>query len=186
MSGVVVWLTGLPRAGKSMLADTVRGRLVARGRTPVVLDGDAVRMALPPLGYDPQGRDDFYATLGRLAALIARQGHVVLVPATANRRAYRDAARALAPAFLEVHVAAPLAECLARDRAGLYASSARAALPGIGVEYEAPQRARLRRCRRRGPARGRGRGQRDRERARRRARLKPTSASTSVARRCQL
>lgn len=138
MTGLVVWLTGLPRAGKSMLADAVRTRLIARGRTPVVLDGDAVRLALPPLGYDPHGRDDFYSTLGRLAALIARQGHVVLVPATANRRTYRDAARALAPAFLEVHVAAPLGECMSRDPAGLYASSARPSLPGVGVEYEAP------------------------------------------------
>jgi adenylylsulfate kinase len=140
MSGVVVWLTGLPRAGKSMLADAVRARLAARGRTPVVLDGDAVRDALVPRpSYDPQARDDFYATLGRLAALVARQGHVVLVPATANRRSYRDAARALAPAFVEVHVAAALEDCLARDRAGLYASAARAALPGVGVEYEAPR-----------------------------------------------
>ncbi|HEX8952516.1 MAG TPA: adenylyl-sulfate kinase [Polyangia bacterium] len=137
--GVVVWLTGLPRSGKSMLADAVRAALVARGRTPVVLDGDAVRVALvPPPGYDPEGRDAFYATLGNLAALLAHQGHVVVVPATAHKRAYRDAARAQAPAFIEVHVASSLAECKEHDRAGLYSSAARAALPGVGIAYEAP------------------------------------------------
>ena len=140
MRGAVVWLTGLPRAGKSTLARAVRARLRGRGVAPVLLDGDEVRAALSPRpGYDRQSRDDFYATLGRLAALIARQGFVVLVPATANRRAYRDAARALAPGFVEVHVATPLDECTHRDPAGLYASSAHAALPGVGVEYEEPR-----------------------------------------------
>ena len=139
MSGVVVWLTGLPRSGKSMLADAVRARLVAGGRRPVVLDSDVVRAALLPRpGYDDEARDAFYTTLAQLAAMLAHQGHVVLVPATAHKRAYREAARELAPAFVEVHVATPLAECKAHDRAGLYASTARAALPGVGVAYEAP------------------------------------------------
>ena len=138
--GLVVWLTGLPRAGKSTLAAAIRARLDARNVPSVMLDGDDVRKALsPPPGYDPESRNDFYTTLGRLAALIARQGFIVLVPATAHRRAYRDATRELAPAFLEVYVATPLDECVERDPAGLYASSAHAALPGVGVEYETPR-----------------------------------------------
>ena len=138
--GLVVWLTGLPRAGKSTLAQAVHTRLEARGIKSVILDGDEVRKTLSPSpGYDREGRDDFYTTLGRLAALIARQGFIVLVPATAHRRAYRDATREMAPAFIEVHVATPLADCVHRDPAGLYASSAHAALPGVGVEYEAPR-----------------------------------------------
>ncbi len=138
--GAVVWLTGLPRAGKSTLARAVRAQLAERGRRSVLLDSDEVRQAISPRpGYDAQSRDDFYTTLGRLAALIARQGFVVLVPATAHRRCYRDAARELAPAFVEVHVATPLGDCVRRDPAGLYASSAHDALPGVGVEYEAPR-----------------------------------------------
>ena len=108
----------------------------------MILDSDEVRRAIsPPPGYDRESRDDFYTTLGRLAVLVARQGFVVLVPATAHRRAYRDAAREMAPAFVEVHVATALADCVNRDPAGLYASSAHAALPGVGVEYEAPRAA---------------------------------------------
>src|SRR5262249_2375634 len=96
--GVVVWLTGLPRSGTPTLAEAVRAALAARGRATLVLDGDAVRAALVPSpGYDAAARDAFYATLARLAALAARQGLVVLVPATAHRRAYRDEARAVAP-----------------------------------------------------------------------------------------
>jgi adenylylsulfate kinase len=137
---LVVWLTGLPRSGKSTLARAIHARLSAHGVPAVILDSDELRQTLVPApGYDLQSRNDFYTTLGRLAALLARQGFVVLVPATAHRRNYRDAARELAPSFIEVHVATPLKSCLGRDPAGLYASSAKAELPGVGVEYEAPR-----------------------------------------------
>jgi adenylylsulfate kinase len=133
--GVVVWLTGLPRAGKSTLAARIRERV----RHAVILDSDAVRDAMVPRpGYDDEARDTFYRTLGNLAVLLARQGLTVLVPATAHRRVWRDAARAAAPRFVEVHVAASLDDCRRRDPAGLYQSAARAALPGVGIHYEPP------------------------------------------------
>lgn len=136
--GVVVWLTGRPASGKSTLA-----REVARAlRGAIVLDGDEVREALrPEPGYDEAARDAFYETLARLAALLARQGHAVIVPATAPRRAFRERARALAPAFVEVYVDTPVEECVRRDPKGLYARAARdpeLALPGVNVPFEAP------------------------------------------------
>ena len=138
MSGVVAWFTGLPSSGKSTLAAAVAGELRLRGREAVTLDSDDVRAALvPPLGYDDDARTRLYGTLGRLAAYIARQGHVVLVPATAHRRAYRDAARALAPAFVEIFVDTPLEECRRRDTKHLYEDHV-AQAPGVGLPYEAP------------------------------------------------
>lgn len=138
--GAVVWLTGLPAAGKSTLAAHLAERLRAAGRAAVILDGDHVRAALVPHpGHDEASRDAFYRTLGGLAALIAGQGVIALVPATAHRRVWRDAARSAAPRFVEVYVATPLAECERRDPKHLYADpAARAALPGTGVPYEEP------------------------------------------------
>ena len=139
MTGAVVWLTGLPSSGKSTLALRMLGRLREVARPAAVLDGDEVRDALVPRpGYTLGERDAFYTTLGRLAALLARQGLVVIVAATAHRREWRDRARALAPRFLEVHLDAPAAECRRRDAKGLYARAV-AGLPGAGVEYEAPE-----------------------------------------------
>jgi adenylylsulfate kinase len=138
VTGVVAWFTGLPSSGKSTLAANVAGELRLRGVEAVTLDSDEVRAALvPKLGYDEASRAQLYGTLARLAALIARQGHVVLVPATAHRRAFRDAARSLSPAFFEVFVDTPLDECRRRDTKGLYAANA-ALAPGAGVEYERP------------------------------------------------
>ena len=142
-SGWVVWITGLPSAGKSMLAGRLRERLVEGGTSCCVLDGDAVRAALiPPPSYTPEGRDAFYATLARLAALLASQGLVVVVPATAHKRLYRAEARALAPRYLEVYVETAAPECARRDAKGLYAATREgraAGMPGADVGYEAPE-----------------------------------------------
>ena len=141
MNGVVVWLTGLPQAGKSTLAARVHAALRAAGESACILDSDEVRQAMSPTpGYGQEARDAFYATLGQLAALLARQGLMVIVPATAHLRRYRDAARAAAPYFVEVHVATPLEECARRDEKGLYAG-APAELPGVHVAYEPPEAA---------------------------------------------
>jgi adenylylsulfate kinase len=140
-SGAVVWITGLPASGKSTLAASTAARLRDAGAAPVVLDGDEVRDAIvPPHGYDTDGRDAFYRTLAGLAALIARQGTIVIVPATANLRRWRDHARTRAPRFVEVHVATPLDECRRRDPKGLYARlGAGDQLPGAGADYEPPR-----------------------------------------------
>lgn len=139
--GVVVWVTGRPASGKSTLAREVAREL----RGAIVLDGDEVRGAIRPTpGYDESARDAFYETLARLAALLARQGHVVVVPATAPRRAQRERARALAPAFVEVYVDTPLEECARRDPKGLYARAAQdpsLTLPGVNAPFEPPDEA---------------------------------------------
>jgi adenylylsulfate kinase len=140
--GAVVWITGLPGAGKSTLAARAAARLRGAGVPCAVLDGDEVRAALGlPAGRGSAERDAFYASLARLAALLASQGLVALVAATANRAAYRERARSLAPRYLEVHVATPAAECARRDPRGLYAaarSGAATGVPGADAPYEAP------------------------------------------------
>lgn len=145
--GAVVWFTGLPSSGKTTLARRAQARLAAAGRAAVVLDSDELRDALDAHSYTPADRDRFYGAVAALAALIARQGVVVLVAATAPRRADRQRARdelgrGSAPGrFIEVWVDTPLAECQARDPKGLYAQARRGVadqLPGVGAAYEAP------------------------------------------------
>lgn len=143
MSGVVVWFTGPPSSGKSTLAGRVAAALRRAEHLACVLDGDELRAAIVPSpGYDPEARANLYETLARLAAMLAGQGLIVLVAATAHRRAFRDRAREIAPRFVEVFVDTPIAICAARDAKGLYAA-ARAGevvgVPGAGVDYEPPE-----------------------------------------------
>lgn len=142
MTGGVVWFTGLPSSGKTRLARRVFSHLEECHRACCLLDGDRIRQILHPKpGYTPQARDDFYLTLGMLAAELAGQGLVVLVAATAYRRAYRDQVRALVPRFLEVWLNASIDQCRERDAKGLYEGFARgevAGLPGEDLSFEPP------------------------------------------------
>jgi adenylylsulfate kinase len=143
VKGAIVWFTGLPSSGKSCLARLVRAELDHEGKACCTLDGDRIRELLRPRpGYSTQDRDAFYQTLGGLAVELAEQGLIVLVPATAYRRAYRDQIRARTQRFIEVWLTASLDECRARDDKGLYAHFSGGevrGLPGEDLVYEAPE-----------------------------------------------
>ena len=73
--------------------------------------------------------------------MLVVHGVPVIVDATANRRAYRDRARAAMPRFLEAHVRCPLAVCRARDPKGIYRRGAAGTaqnVPGVSAPYEPP------------------------------------------------
>jgi adenylylsulfate kinase len=137
-----VWLTGLPASGKSTLAASVLAQLQARGLAPAILESDALRALLTPRPrYDEAERELFYETLVHLGAFLVERGVPVVFDATANRRAYRDRARARIARFAEVFVDCPLGVCASRDPKGLYRKAQAGsvtALPGAQAAYEAP------------------------------------------------
>ncbi len=140
--GLVVWITGRPSSGKSTLAKAISAALEEKHLAHCVLDGDVVRTCLvPPPGYGATERENFYATLARLAKTLAEQGLVVLVPATAHREAFRSYARSIAPDYLEIYVDTPAEECRRRDAKGLYEAEARgevAEVPAADAAFEEP------------------------------------------------
>ncbi len=104
-----VWLTGLSSSGKSSITRELAILLHARGIRPRVLESDAVRREITPKAtYAESERDVFYNALAYIARLLVEHDVTVIVDATANRRAYRDRARAEIPRFVEVHVRCPL------------------------------------------------------------------------------
>lgn len=145
-AGATVWLTGLPSAGKTTIATAAAQLLRAVGRPVEVLDGDEVRRFLSAgLGFSRADRDTNVRRIGYVAELLASHGVTVLVPVIApyadSREAVREHHRAQGTAYLEVHVAAPLEVCSARDVKGLYAQCARGEVKGLtGVDdpYEEP------------------------------------------------
>jgi len=145
--GRVIWLTGLPRSGKSTLARALVAALLERDVPTLWLDSDDLRAVMTPEAtYSDRERDIFYATLAHLAALAVDGGVTAVVSATANKRTYRDAARAKVTDFYEVYVHCADATRAARDHAGLYSrakSGQIANLPGAGAAYEEPLKAEL-------------------------------------------
>jgi sulfate adenylyltransferase len=148
--GLVIFLTGLPGAGKSTLAQALAALIERMGRAVTLLDGDEVRRLLSSeLGYSRAHRDLNVQRIGYVATEVARHGGIAIcaqiAPYAAARAEARNRARTAGRFFL-IHVATPLEVCERRDPKHHYARARAGLLPGFtGVSdpYEAPQDADL-------------------------------------------
>src|SRR5512135_2347579 len=112
-AGRAFWVTGLPGSGKTTLA------LMAKKEIPglVVLHMDEMRRVVTPKPtYSDVEREHLYRGLVYAALVLTREGHDVVIDATANRRSWRDLARELIPAFHEVYIKCPLEVCREREK----------------------------------------------------------------------
>ena len=143
-TGFVLWLTGLSGAGKSTVASVLAGHLLDRGHRVEVLDGDEVRTHLcPELRFSREDRDTNIARIGYVAGKLAKHGVAVVVAAISPYREARDRVRGSVTNFVEVHVAAPVETCAARDVKGLYAKAMAGVIEnftGVSDPYEVPLR----------------------------------------------
>ena len=141
----VLWLTGLPGAGKSTIADALEGRLHAMGMHTYVLDGDGVRTGLnKDLGFTPEDRAENVRRVAETAKLMMDAGLIVIVSLVSPFRGDRRAAKGLFQEgdFLEVWVDTPADVVVERDPKGLYAKAKAGTLPnmtGVGQMYEPPE-----------------------------------------------
>lgn len=143
--GILIWLTGLPSAGKSTLAFTVEHALVNRGHLAYVLDGDNIRHGLNKnLGFSAEDRAENIRRIGEVGKLFVDAGLITLTSFVSPYRKDRDGVRALmAPEdFLEVFVDTPLEVCERRDPKGFYQKARAGQIPhftGISDPYEPPE-----------------------------------------------
>lgn len=140
----MIWITGLPAAGKTTLAQRIQAALRARSIPVVVLDGDDLRRTVnADLGYSETARHENVRRIGEIARVLLAQSFTVVVACISPFRTQRDALRASFPAgqFLEVFADTPLEVCRQRDPKGLYRRAAAGALremTGMDAGYEVP------------------------------------------------
>ena len=140
-----LWFTGLSGSGKSTLARRVERLLHERGTQVYVLDGDNIRHGLNrDLGFSAEERRENIRRIGEVARLFVDSGTVVLAAFISPYRVDRERLRGLFEqgAFVEVHVATPMAVCEQRDPKGLYQRARDGQIKGftgIDAPYEAPE-----------------------------------------------
>jgi len=140
-----VWLTGLPKSGKSTLAYALERRLFDAGYLAHVLDGENLRLGISDnLGFAALERTENVRRAAHVAKLASGAALITIVALVSPEETGRAAARAIigAERFLEVHLSAPVEACEARDDEGLY-RRARAGeidrFTGVSAPYEAPR-----------------------------------------------
>jgi len=148
--GLCVYFTGLSGAGKTTLAQGLKGFLEEKEphREVTLLDADEIRTHLSKgLGFSKEDRSMNVRRIGYVASEIVKHGGIVLVANIAPFKEDRDYNRRLVSQYgkyIEVFVDTSLEVCESRDVKGLY-KLARAGkitqFTGISDPYEAPENA---------------------------------------------
>ncbi len=144
LQGFCIWLTGLPGAGKSSIAERLAISLMERGRQVTLLDGDVVRTHLSKgLTFSREDRDTNILRIGFVASELVRHNGAVICAAVSPYRATRNQVRGMMRqgSFIETFVDTPVNVCEKRDVKGFYAKARCGEMKGFtGVDdpYEAP------------------------------------------------
>ena len=150
-----VWLTGLPRAGKSTIAYALEKTLWERGVATHVLDGVNIRLGLSKdLGFSADERSEASRRASEVARLFNDAGLLTVAGFASPYAADRERAKATIgdDRFIEVWLKASVEACEARDAelfpdgSGLYAKARRGevkSFTGVSAPYEEPQEADL-------------------------------------------
>jgi adenylylsulfate kinase len=141
----VIWLTGLPSAGKSTIAHHLEKELFDRGIRCYVLDGDNVRHGLNgDLGFSPEDRKENIRRIAEVSKLFVDAGFVVLAAFVSPYRDVRAYVKEVvgAESFFEVFVKCSPEVAEHRDPKGNY-KKARAGIiknyTGVSAPYEEPE-----------------------------------------------
>ncbi|GFN30754.1 adenylyl-sulfate kinase [Paenibacillus xylaniclasticus] len=120
-AGTVYWITGLSGSGKTTIGSLLRDRLKERGRSVVLLDGDALREAFGnDLGYTEEERRRSAMRNARLCLLLSEQGIDVVCATISMFHACREWNRQHMEFYREIYLRVSLDTLIKRNQKGLY------------------------------------------------------------------
>ena len=138
----VFWLFGRSGAGKTTLAQRLRGGLLDRKLPVFFMDGDEMRTRLcSDLGFSTEARVENHRRIAEVARLAAEQGLNVVVATMAPQHDQRDVVTAvLGDRLVWFYIHAPLDVCIRRDPKGLYSRAKAGKVSGLlDFPFEVPR-----------------------------------------------
>lgn len=148
--GVVIWFTGLPKSGKTTIANLVSYKLERLGIKNERIDSKILRNSISKdLGFSKEDRNKNIERATFIAKLLSRNGGVVLcsfiTPYKEEREKIKEQINNNAT-FLEIYVKASLETCKKRDTDSLYKKAEKGEIKnftGISDPYEPPEKPEL-------------------------------------------
>jgi adenylylsulfate kinase-like enzyme len=119
---MVIWLTGLPGAGKTTIATLLLERLRLLGKQALLLDGDALRNALQMQSYDTDSRKTIALTYARLGKMFSQQGSIAICATVSMFDSVRQWNTENISDYLEVYIKVSDEVLMARNQKGLYSN----------------------------------------------------------------
>jgi adenylylsulfate kinase-like enzyme len=139
MPGNVIWITGLPGAGKTTVADEVAALLRARSAAVVQVDGDVVREVMGnDLGYTPDDRLANAWRIARLCRMLSAQGLQVVCATVSLFSDIHEWNRQNLARYMEVYLRVSTTTLSARNKKGLMRGGA-SNVVGVNQAYDEPQ-----------------------------------------------
>ena len=135
----VLWFTGLPASGKKVLADNVYAELKDNGLRVERIDSNDVRPLFPETGFTAPEINRHVKRCGHLAAMLEKNGVIVVSSFVSPYRESRIFARNIAKNFVEVYLKTTPEACERRDTKGRYEKARRGEFPmfpGVSFPYE--------------------------------------------------
>tara|TARA_R110002096_G_scaffold44524_4_gene119719 strand:+ start:7723 stop:9624 length:1902 start_codon:yes stop_codon:yes gene_type:complete len=143
-SPATVWLTGLPKSGKSTIAYALERHLFDQNLMVHVLDGENLRYGISEnLGFSALDRSEHIRRAANVAKMCNDLGLITIVALVSPYETDRCHARTIVgpEKFFEVHVNAPIEVCEERDSDGLYLAAKNGEIErftGVSAPYEHP------------------------------------------------
>lgn len=139
--GFVLWMTGLPCAGKSTIANELKRQYIPN---LIILDGDELREWLSPKDFTREGRNEHNRKVSHLAKFLYSNNLPVCVALVSPYEENREIAKnIIGYAFIEVYVKCALNICETRDVKGMYKLARQGKIKnftGLTDPYEPPKK----------------------------------------------
>ena len=139
----VLWFTGLPKSGKTEIAEIVKILLQQHNISVELIDSGKIRSTPlgATLGFSKEDRETNVRRHAVAANLLLKNGVLPIVSAISPYREVRDSIRKELPNYIEIYVNTPKQFCINRDLSGTWQKALRGEInnfTGVDDPYQEP------------------------------------------------
>jgi len=140
---MVIWITGLAGAGKTVVGKTLYEYISKKFNKVIHLDGDELRKIFPSnYGYSKEDREELAMQYSKLCKFLFEKEFIVICSTVSMFSSVRKWNRLNIPDYLEIYLKVPINVLIARDQKKLYSRAMKGeidGLIGINEKFDEPK-----------------------------------------------